>query len=90
MLNKHTPKTLVTACVDAMAEPHCVLLAFWMVHRPPSHTCLVLALRLLHALAPTPAAAWAAGCHAGAVYLLTQLLPKEPAVAAATDDKVRA
>ncbi len=79
--------TQLAACVEAMASvPRNIMLALWIVHRPPSHACLVLALRLLHALAPTAAAAWAAGCHAGAIYLLTQLLPVDPTIAAATDD----
>ena len=53
-----------------------MLLSLWLVHRPPSSTVHMLALRLLHALAGTPAAAWAAAAHAGALYLLTILIPK--------------
>ena len=60
-----------------------MLLALWLVHRPPNSTVRMLALRLLHALAGTPAAAWAAAAHAGCLYLLSVLLPT-PA-ASATD-----
>ena len=62
-------------CVEALAEERTLALALWLVHRPPSQTVLQLALRLLHALALTPAAAWAAAAQGGAVYLLTLLLP---------------
>ncbi|KAK9809260.1 hypothetical protein WJX72_012293 [[Myrmecia] bisecta] len=62
-------------CVEALGEERALLLAFWLVHRPPSPTCSMLALRLLHALAPLPSAAWAAAAQAGALYLLTTLLP---------------
>lgn len=62
-------------CVEALAEVRAVLFSLWLVHRPPSSTVQMLALRLLHALAGTPAAAWAAATHAGTVFLLTVLLP---------------
>jgi hypothetical protein len=62
-------------CVEALANERALLLAFWTVHRPPSATALALALRLLHALASTPAAAWSAAAHGGTVYLLTVLIP---------------
>ena len=65
-------------CIEALAEERALILALWLVHRPPSQTLLQLALRLLHALAPTPAAAWAACAQGGAVYLLTHLLPTSP------------
>ena len=65
-------------CVEALANERALLLAFWVVHRPPSATALALALRLLHALASTPAAAWSAAAQGGAVYLLTALLPTAP------------
>jgi len=75
-------------CVEALAEERAVLLALWVVHRPPSATCRLLALRLLHALAPAPAAAWAAAAHAGALYLLAALLP--PPAAASAAERARA
>ena len=55
-------------------------LAHWTVHRPPSHTALLLALRLLGALASTPSTAWAAAQQAGAVLLLSALLPVQHAL----------
>ena len=69
---------LSAGCIEALAEERALILALWLVHRPPSQTLLQLALRLLHALAPTPAAAWAACAQGGAVYLLTHLLPTSP------------
>lgn len=62
-------------CVEALAEERTLLLCYFIVHRPPGPSALMLALRLLHALAVTPPAAWAAAAQAGVVYLLTQLLP---------------
>ncbi len=70
---------LVTGCVEALAEERALLLCYWLVHRPPGPTPLLLALRLLHALAITPPAAWAAAAQGGVVYLLTVLLPAKPA-----------
>ena len=64
--------------MEALASERALLLACWVVHRPPSATALALALRLLHALAATPAAAWSAAAQGGAVYLLTILLPTTP------------
>ena len=44
--------------------------------RTPCHAALLmLALRLLHAMAGTAACAWGAAAHGGALYLLTLLLP---------------
>ena len=68
-------------CVEVLSKDRALLLAFWTVHRPPSATALALALRLLHALAATPPAAWAAAAQGGAVYLMTSLLPVTPAPA---------
>ena len=87
---KRTPFTRAAGagCVEALAEERAVLLALWVVHRPPSATCRLLALRLLHALAPAPAAAWAAAAHAGALYLLAALLP--PPAAASAAERARA
>ncbi len=73
--------------MEALAEERALLLALWVVHRPPSPTARLLALRLLHALAATPAAAWAAAAHAGAIYLLAALLP--PPAAATAAERVR-
>ena len=73
--------------MEALAEERALLLALWVVHRPPSPTARLLALRLLHALAATPAAAWAAAAHAGAIYLLAALLP--PPTAATAAERVR-
>jgi hypothetical protein len=70
---------LVVGCVEALAEERALLLCYWLVHRPPGPTPLLLALRLLHALAITPPAAWAAAAQGGLVYLLTVLLPATPA-----------
>ncbi|KAK9915634.1 hypothetical protein WJX75_001835 [Coccomyxa subellipsoidea] len=70
--------TAHSGCVEALASERALLLACWVVHRPPSATALALALRLLHALAATPAAAWSAAAQGGAVYLLTILLPTTP------------
>ena len=65
--------------MEALAEERALLLCYWLVHRPPGPTPLLLALRLLHALAITPPAAWAAAAQGGVVYLLTVLLPAKPA-----------
>jgi hypothetical protein len=64
--------------LEAVAEPRALQLAFWTLHRPPNSSTLTLALRLLHALSPTPAAAWAAAAAAGALYALSVLLPTAP------------
>ena len=77
----------VPGCVEALAEERALLLALWAVHRPPSPTARMLALRLLHALAATPAAAWASAAHAGALFLLAALLP--PPAAATAAERVR-
>lgn len=42
---------------------------------PPFAALLMLALRLLHAMAGTAACAWGAAAHGGTVFLLTLLLP---------------
>lgn len=65
-------------CVEALAEERALLLCYWLVHRPPRLPHLLLALRLLHTLAATPPAAWAAAAQAGVVYLLALLLPADP------------
>ena len=65
-------------CLEAVAEPRALQLAFWTLHRPPNSSTLTLALRLLHALSPTPAAAWAAAAAAGALFALSVLLPTAP------------
>ena len=75
----HPP--LHAGCVEALSKDRALLLAFWTVHRPPSATALALALRLLHALAASPPATWAAAAQGGAVYLMTALLPVTPAPA---------
>lgn len=72
---------LCAGCVEALSRDRALLLAFWTVHRPPSSTALLLALRLLHALAPAPPAAWAAAAQGGALFLLPALLPVTPAPA---------
>lgn len=69
-------------CVDALAEERTLLLCYFIIHRPPGATPLLLALRLLHALAVTPPGAWAAAAQRGAVYLLTVLLPAAAPAAA--------
>lgn len=69
----------MAGCVEALAEERALLLCYWLVHRPPGPTPLLLALRLLHALAIAPPAAWAAAAQGGVVYLLTVLLPAKPA-----------
>lgn len=61
-----------------MADERALILALWLIHRPSSQVLLQLALRLVHALAVTPAAAWAACAQAGAVYMLTHLFPVTP------------
>lgn len=63
-------------CLTAMADQRTVLQALWIVHRPPRPRDLLLALKLLHALAGTDAAAWAAAAQGGVVYLMTALLPE--------------
>ena len=64
--------------MEALAEERALLLCHWLVHRPPADpAALGLTLRLLHALAPFPAAAWAAAAQGGALYLLTLLLPPQ-------------
>ncbi|GAB4814092.1 hypothetical protein N2152v2_001138 [Parachlorella kessleri] len=67
--------TAHAGCIEALAQERCVLQSYWLVHRPPTSSALMLALRLLHALAGTPACAWSAAAHAGTLYLLTLLLP---------------
>ncbi|KAK9868448.1 hypothetical protein WJX84_004951 [Apatococcus fuscideae] len=62
-------------CVEAMAEDRTLLLAGWVLHRPPIMSMRLPALLLLVALAPMPAAAWSAAAHAGALFILTTLLP---------------
>ena len=74
-------RSCVIGCVEALAEERALLLCYWLVHRPPGPTPLLLALRLLHALAITPPAAWAAAAQGGVVYLLTLLLPATPPAA---------
>lgn len=71
--------------MEALAEEKALILALWLIHRPPTQTLLQLGLRLLHALAVTPPAAWAGCAQGGAIYLLTHLLPTIPTPAA---DKV--
>ena len=68
----------MAGCVEALAEERALVLCYWVVHRPPGPTPLLLALRLLHALAITTPAAWAAAAQGGVVYLLTVLLPATP------------
>ena len=65
-------------CLEALAEPRALQLAFHTLHRPPEAATLTLALRLLHALSPTPAAAWSAAAAGGALYALSVLLPTAP------------
>ena len=79
MPNSQPP--LHAGCVEALSKDRALLLAFWTVHRPPSAAALALALRLLHALAASPPAAWAAAAQGGVVYLMTSLLPVTPAPA---------
>ena len=67
-------------CIEALAEERALLLCYWLVHRPPGPPHLLLALRLLHALAITPPAAWAAAAQGGVVYLLAVLLPSNPSI----------
>lgn len=64
--------------MEALAEPRALRAALWTVHRPPSEAAAGLALRVLHSLAPTPAAAWAAAGQGGGVYLMSSLLPTAP------------
>lgn len=71
----HRYVSLSAGCVEALAEPRALRDAFWTVHRPPSEAAAGLALRLLHGLAATPAAAWAAAGQGGAIYALAVLLP---------------
>lgn len=78
LLRKSTSRLSSAGCVEALAEEKALMLALWLVHRPGSHTLVQLSLRLLHALAQSPAAAWAACSQGGAVYLLTRLLPTTP------------
>jgi hypothetical protein len=75
------PLHVHAGCVEALAEERALLAAFWTVHRPPSGVALALALRLLHALGASPAAAWAAAAQGGALYLLSHLLPQRSATA---------
>ncbi len=62
-------------CIEALSQDRCVTPAYWLAHRAPTTALLMLALRLLHSLASTAAAAWGAAAHGGTVYLLTLLLP---------------
>jgi hypothetical protein len=76
---------LPTGCVEALAEERAVGLALWHLHRPPSQAAATLSLRFLQALSATAAAAWGAAAQAGALYLLSRLLPTS---APADEDRV--
>ena len=65
--------TAHAGCVDAMATDRCVVQAYWIAHRPPRADDQMKALKLLHALSATPAAAWGAAAHGG-VFFLTEVL----------------
>lgn len=62
-------------CLETMSQEKVVMSAFWLVHRPPTLAILEVALRLLLAVASSPAAAWGAACQGGVFYLLSILLP---------------
>ena len=78
--------TAHAGCVDAMAQERCLLQAYWIAHRPPQPSDQVAALKLLHALSSTAAAAWAAATYAGVFYLAEVALP----VAVEADEEGRA
>ena len=61
--------------MEAVAEEQAALQAFWVLHRPCGPAQPALALRLLHAISASPAAAWVAAAQAGVVYAATVLLP---------------
>lgn len=67
--------TAHAGCVDAMASEKCVVQAYWVAHRPPRPEDQMKALKLLHALSATPAAAWAAAAHGGVFFLAEVLIP---------------
>jgi DnaJ family protein C protein 13 len=70
--------TAHAGCLEALGQDKCVAQALWLAHRAPSAAAMLLALRLLTALAGTAAAAWGAAAHGGALFLLTLLLPAYP------------
>ncbi|CAD7701733.1 unnamed protein product, partial [Ostreobium quekettii] len=70
------------ACVAALGTQRIIPQAFWLVHRRTSFNCLSMALKLIHALAGFPQAAWAAACQGGVLYLLSVLLPTSDSDAA--------
>ena len=61
--------------MEALAEEQAALQAFWVLHRPCGLAQPALALRLLHAVAASPAAAWVAAAQAGALFAAATLLP---------------
>lgn len=67
--------TAHAGCIEALSQDKCIAQAFWLAYRAPNTALLMLSLRLLHALATTPACAWGAAAHGGTLYLLTLLLP---------------
>lgn len=67
--------TAHAGCVEAMANERCLIQAYWIAHRPPRPEDQMRALKLLHALSGTAAAAWAAAAHAGVFFLAEVLLP---------------
>ncbi|GMH45130.1 hypothetical protein BSKO_13087 [Bryopsis sp. KO-2023] len=73
-------------CVESLSVEAPISQALWLIHRPTSFNCLTLALRLLQALAGSPAAAWAAACQGGVIYLMNALIPasEEPSKLAPT------
>jgi DnaJ family protein C protein 13 len=67
--------TAHAGCVEAMSNERCLIQAYWVAHRPPRPEDQMRALKLLHALSSTAAAAWAAAAHAGVFFLAEVLLP---------------
>ena len=78
--------TAHAGCVEAMASERCLIQAYWIAHRPPRPEDQMRAIKLLHALSGTAAAAWAAAAHAGVFFLAEILLP----VNLETDEAARA
>ena len=71
-----------------------MLEAFWVLHRPASPTQQALALRLLHAVAGSPATAWSGAAQGGVLYALSVLLPvkrsQQPQAQASTSTRCAA
>lgn len=65
------------ACLGVLSEGSTLVHFYWILHCPASPKCLLLTLDLLQGLAKTPSASWSAATQAGAIYLLSLILPND-------------